>query len=111
MCLLPCEYMASSSDTCDSEEEENHNTWNMLLELLTLPGSSPSIKQGLFDCELCSVALSCHFALEIIHTYIYIYICILWPWSDEQGESDCDTPKHRVRAACYVYVKLTARQR
>ena len=43
----PHEYMASSSDTRDSEEEENHNTWNMLLDLLTLPGSSPEIQQGL----------------------------------------------------------------
>ena len=60
------EYMASSSGTSDSEEEEQHNTWNKLLELLTLPGSSPAIQRGVYDWELCRVALSCHFALDVI---------------------------------------------
>ena len=36
----PCEYVQSSSDTSDTEVEENHNTWNALLEVLTMPGSS-----------------------------------------------------------------------
>ena len=73
MCVPPSEYMAppyeyveSSSDTNDTEEEENHNTWNTLLEILTMPGSSPAIQQGLFDWELCRVALSCHFALDVL---------------------------------------------
>ena len=29
--------------------EENHNTWNALLEALTMPGSSPVIQQSLKD--------------------------------------------------------------
>ena len=72
MCLPPYEYMASSSGTSDSEEEENHNTWNMLLELLTLPGSSPAMQRGVRDLELCRVALSCHFALDVIYLYTYV---------------------------------------
>ena len=58
------EYMASMSGTSDSEEEESHNTWNALLELLTMPGS---IQRSIFDWELCRVALSCHFALDVIY--------------------------------------------
>ena len=59
MCVPPCEYMAppyecveSSSDTSDTEVEENHNTWNALLEVLTLPASSPATQQGLHDWEV-----------------------------------------------------------
>ena len=61
MCVPPYEYMAppyeyveNSRDTSDSQEEENHNTWNMLLK----------IQQGRHDWELCRVALSFHFALD-----------------------------------------------
>ena len=43
------EYVESSSDTGTAEAEENHNTWNALLEVLTLPGSSPAIQQSLQD--------------------------------------------------------------
>ena len=32
------------------------------------------------------------------------------PWSGKK-ESDCDTPKHSMRAACYVYVRVMERQR
>ena len=67
MWLLPCEYKGSGSGTSDSEEEEHHNTWNMLLELLTLPGSIPAMQRGTYDWELCRVALSCHFALDVMH--------------------------------------------
>ena len=67
--------MASSSGTSGSDEEEHHNTWDMLVE------------RGIYDLELCRVALSCHVALDVVYVYMYI-----WPWSDKQG-SDCDTPK------------------
>ena len=55
--------MASSSGTGGSDEEEHHNTWDMLVE------------RGIYDLELCMVALSCHVALDVT-IYIYIYICI-----------------------------------
>ena len=50
----------------DTEVEKNHNTWNELLVVLALLGYSPPIQQGLYDWELCRVALSCHFALDNI---------------------------------------------
>ena len=31
------------------QEEESHNTWNALLEALTMPGTSPPIQQSLQD--------------------------------------------------------------
>ena len=37
----------NSSETTDTDEDENLNTWNALLELLTMPGSSPAIQQSL----------------------------------------------------------------
>ena len=77
MCVPPYEYMVpayeyeeyaeKSSDTGDTEEEENHNTRNALLEALTMPGSSPAMQHSLQDWEVCRVALSCHFALDILH--------------------------------------------
>ena len=44
----------------EEDEEENLNTWNALLELLTMPGSSPAIQQNLQGWEVCRVAVSCH---------------------------------------------------
>ena len=54
------------------------------------------VERGIYDLELCRVALSCHLALDVV---------FLWAWSDKQG-SDCDTPKHSMCAACYVYVVI-----
>ena len=56
----------NSSETSDTDEDEHLNTWNALLELFTMPGSSPAIQQSLQDWEVCRVALSCHFALDIL---------------------------------------------
>ena len=61
------EYGENSSETSDTDEDENHNTWNSLLEVLTIPGSSQAIQQSLQDWEVCRVALSCHFALDILY--------------------------------------------
>ena len=55
------EYAENSSDTVYTEEEENHN------EALTMPGPSPAIQQSLQDRKVCRVALSCHFALDILY--------------------------------------------
>ena len=57
----------NSSETSDTDEDENHSTWNALLEVLTMPGSSPATQQSLQDWEVCRVALSCHFALNILY--------------------------------------------
>ena len=32
-----------------------------------MPGSSPAAQQSLQDWEVCRVALSCHFALDILY--------------------------------------------
>ena len=58
------EYVGGTSDT---DEDENHNTWNALVEALTMPGSSPALQQSLQDWEVCRVALSCPFALDILY--------------------------------------------
>ena len=60
-------YAENSSETSDTDEDENLSTWNALLELLTMPGSSPEIQQSLQDWEVCRVALSCHFSLDILY--------------------------------------------
>ena len=59
------EYVECSSDTGTTEVEEYHNTWNALLEVLTMLGSISAIHQTMHDWELCRLALSCHFALDI----------------------------------------------
>ena len=41
-------------------------TWH-LLEELTMPCSSPAVQQSLQDWEVCRVALSRHFALDILY--------------------------------------------
>ena len=55
--------------TCDTNEDENQNTWNALLEVLTMPGSSPAIQHSLQDWEVRRVALSCLFALDILYMH------------------------------------------
>ena len=60
-------YADNSSETSGTDEDENLNTWNALLELLTMQGSSPAIQQSLQDREVCRVALSCHFSLDILY--------------------------------------------
>ena len=79
MCGIPYDYTApaheyvanaayaeNNSETSGTDEGENLNTWNELLELSTMPGSSPAIQQCLHDWEVCRVALSCHFSLDIL---------------------------------------------
>ena len=79
MCGLPHEYMVppyeygdhveNSIETSDTNEDENHKTWNALLEVLTMPGCSPAIQQSLQDWEVRRVALSCLFALDILYMH------------------------------------------
>ena len=64
----PEEYVENGNNTDHAEEvEENHNTWNALLEARTMPGSSLVIQQSLQDWEVCRAALSFHFALDILY--------------------------------------------
>ena len=63
-----CETRAlSSSDESVEEYSELTclNMWNQMLELYTFVG--PSLLRGLEDTELARVALTCHFALDVIH--------------------------------------------
>ena len=45
--------------------------WNVMLELFTLWEISPRLQQGLEDWELCRVALTCHFALDVFCVVVY----------------------------------------
>ena len=49
------------------EVEENRPTRNALLEALTMPRASPVIQQSLQGQEVCRVAVSCPFALDIMY--------------------------------------------
>ena len=93
------EYGVGSSDTGDTEEE-HHNTWNALLEALTMPGSSPAIQQSLQDWEVCRVALSCHFELDIL------YMSMEWQAGERllHAQTHCENCVLR-------YGKLTVRQK
>ena len=63
MCLPP-RYEYSGSEP--SEEERPDNTENHLLEFFVFPGCSLAIQCWMRKKEICLVALSCHFALDVI---------------------------------------------
>ena len=87
--------MASSSGTSGSDEEEHHNTWDMLLE------------RGIYDLELCRVALSCHDALDVLYIYIYRDINIFFNAHGVTSRgATVIRPKQSMCAACYVYVVI-----
>ena len=66
MCLHPsCNVSVSGSEMSD-DEEAPYDIWNKKLELFTLQGSSPVLQYDWEDWEICRVALSCHFALDVI---------------------------------------------
>ena len=67
-----CKMCAShSSDGSDEEDSEQPNMWNVMLELFTLWEISPRLQQGLEDWEVCRVALTCHFALDVFCVVVY----------------------------------------
>ena len=68
--FCPCAMTARrvKADRLD-DAAAHHNIWNEVLYLFTLVGCSPSVQQGLDDWELCRVALSCHFALDVIYAF------------------------------------------
>ena len=63
-----CNDSEVGSEMSDDEEVHFH-FWNQMLELFTLQGSSPVLQYDLEDWEVCRVALSCHFALDIIFAF------------------------------------------
>ena len=54
-----------SSDGSDEEGSEQPNMWNVMLELFTLWEIIPRLQQGLESWDLCRVALTCLFALDV----------------------------------------------
>ena len=67
-----CKMCAShSSDGSDEEDSEQPNMWNVMLELFTLWEISPRLQQALEDWEMCRVALTCHFALDVFCVVVY----------------------------------------
>ena len=59
-------YPENSSETSDTDEDEDLNTWNALLELLTMPGSSPALQQSMQDGEVCRVACRATLAGQLV---------------------------------------------
>ena len=53
----------------DEDEEAQYNIWNKMLELFTQHGDCPVLQYQLEDWETCRVALSCHFALDIVFAF------------------------------------------
>ena len=49
-----------------SDEERPDNSENHLLELFAFPGSSPASQRHMREEEMGLVALSCHFALDVL---------------------------------------------
>ena len=75
------------------QEEENHNTWNALLEALTMPGSSQAIQKSLRDWEVCRVDI------------LYVSTGV------RKQESDCrDSQKHVMRACANLYQGVVSRR-
>ena len=68
MCPLPLRNEESERGSSD-DAGAPHNILNEVLHLFTFPGCSPALQQGLDNWELCRVALSCHFALDVIYAF------------------------------------------
>ena len=54
----------------DGSEERHDSTKNPLLEMCMLPGCSPALQQWMREEEICLVAVSCQFALNVIFKYV-----------------------------------------
>ena len=59
----------------------------------------------IYDLELCSVALSCHDALDVLYIYRDINIFFNAHGVTSRGAT-VTRPKHSMCAACYVYVVI-----
>ena len=65
MCELDEELSASNDD------EEGHNTWNVLLDLTTNFDFGARIQSSLADEELGRAGLSCHYAVDCMCAELY----------------------------------------
>ena len=61
-----------SSDGSNDEGSEQPNMGNGMLELFTLWEISPRLQRGLEDRELGRVALTCHFAQDVLWVVSFI---------------------------------------
>ena len=60
--------LSSSASTVPSFDDYfAHNMWNPLLELLFLEQVSGIFASFVVEIDLAKIALSCHFALDLLH--------------------------------------------
>ena len=57
---------SSTSTASNIDDYSEHNTWNPLLELVFLEHVNGIVDSYLEDIDLAKIALSCHFALELL---------------------------------------------
>ena len=62
--MVPISSSASTISSIDDSSE--HNMWNPLLELLFLERVNGIVDSYLVDLDLARIALSCHFALDLL---------------------------------------------
>ena len=62
--MVPSSSSASTSSGIDDSSE--HKMWNSLLELLFLNHVNDIVGSYLVDLDLAKIALSCHFALDLL---------------------------------------------
>ena len=66
LCELQEEHLSASD-----ADEEDHNTWNVLLDLITNFYFRARIQSSLADEELGRVGLSCHYAMDCLCAELY----------------------------------------
>ena len=59
-------YSSSASTVPSLDDDFEHNMWNPLLDLLFLEQVSGIFASNLVDIDLARIALSCHFALDLL---------------------------------------------
>ena len=67
--LLPRDMVVKLQSETSEDADVQHNIWNKILDIFTLQGSSLLLQYDLEDRELCRIALSCHFALDVIYAF------------------------------------------
>ena len=66
-----CELHEEQLSASDDDDEEGHNTWNVLWDLITSFDFGARIQSSLADEELGRVGLSCHFAMDCLCAELY----------------------------------------
>ena len=65
-CELHEEHLSASDD-----DEEDHNTWDVFLNLITSFDFGSRVQSSLEDDELCRVGPSCHYAMNCLCAELY----------------------------------------